>query len=171
MKQYVVDAFSKEVFHGNQAAVCVMEQWIPEELMMNITKENNFSETAFTVKEGNAYHLRWFTPGGEIDLCGHATLGTAYVILNFYETEAEQVNFQTRSGLLTVKRSGDLYEMDFPAYNLTPVTVTDAMEEALGARPAEAFMARGGVLYCRMDGTHIKMSGHVAVYSEAELFV
>lgn len=99
MKQYVVDAFSKEVFHGNQAAVCVMEQWIPEELMMNITKENNFSETAFTVKEGDAYHLRWFTPGGEIDLCGHATLGTAYVILNFYETEAEQVNFQTRSGL------------------------------------------------------------------------
>ena len=85
MKQYVVDAFTDSVFHGNQAAVCVLEQWPPEELMMNITRENNFSETAFTVKEGDKWHLRWFTPGGEIDLCGHATLGTAYVLYRFIE--------------------------------------------------------------------------------------
>ena len=67
MKQYVVDAFADSLFHGNQAAVCVMENWIPDCVMMNIAKENNFSETAFAVKEGDAYHLRWFTPGGEID--------------------------------------------------------------------------------------------------------
>ena len=72
MKQYVVDAFTDRVFHGNQAAVCVLDAWLPEELMMNITRENNFSETAFTVREGVKWHLRWFTPGGEIDLCGHA---------------------------------------------------------------------------------------------------
>ena len=72
MRQYVIDAFTDSVFHGNQAAVCVMEKWPSEEMMMNITRENNFSETAFTVKEGEKWHLRWFTPGGEIDLCGHA---------------------------------------------------------------------------------------------------
>ena len=72
MKQYIVDAFTDRIFHGNQAAICVMDRWIPENLMINITRENNFSETAFAVKEGPKYHLRWFTPGGEIDLCGHA---------------------------------------------------------------------------------------------------
>ena len=81
MKQYVVDAFTDKVFSGNPAAVCVLDEPISEELMMNITKENNLSETAFAVKKGDAYDLRWFTPGGEIDLCGHATLGTAFVIM------------------------------------------------------------------------------------------
>ena len=97
MKQYVVDAFTDKVFHGNQAAVCVLDAWLPEEMMMNITRENNFSETAFTVKEGEEWHLRWFTPGGEIDLCGHATLGTAFVLLNYYEKDAEKVVFTTLS--------------------------------------------------------------------------
>ncbi|BEU88795.1 hypothetical protein TAMA11512_22590 [Selenomonas sp. TAMA-11512] len=84
MKQYVVDAFTDTVFHGNQAAVCMTEQWPDEALMMDITGENNFSETAFTVREGNKWRLRWFTPGGEIDLCGHAALAVAYVLFRFY---------------------------------------------------------------------------------------
>ena len=74
MKQYVVDAFTDTLFKGNPAAICVLERWLPETLMMSIALENNFSETAFAVKEGESYRLRWFTPGGEIDLCGHATL-------------------------------------------------------------------------------------------------
>ena len=115
MKQYVVDAFTDKVFHGNQAAICVLDTWLPESLMMNITRENNFSETAFTVKEGEKWHLRWFTPGGEIDLRGHATLGTAFVLLNFYEKEAEKVVFTTLSGDLTITRRDDLFEMEFPA--------------------------------------------------------
>ena len=142
MKQYVVDAFTDRVFHGNQAAVCVLDNWLSEELMMNITRENNFSETAFTVKEGEKYHLRWFTPGGEIDLCGHATLATAFVLLNFYEKNAPRVVFTTLSGDLIVSKKGDLYEMEFPAYDLKPVPVTDAMAEAIGVRPLSAFMAR-----------------------------
>ena len=84
LKQYVVDAFTDRVFAGNPAAICVLEQWLPDELMLAIAKENNLSETAFTVKNSSGYELRWFTPGGEIDLCGHATLATAYVLLNFY---------------------------------------------------------------------------------------
>ncbi|MBQ7605614.1 MAG: PhzF family phenazine biosynthesis protein [Firmicutes bacterium] len=149
MKQYVVDAFTDQVFHGNQAAVCVLDNWLSEELMMSITGENNFSETAFTVKEGEKWHLRWFTPGGEIDLCGHATLGTAFVLLNYYEKNAQQVVFTTLSGDLTVKRKGDLYEMEFPAYDLKPVEVTSAMEDAVGASIKEAYIARD--LLCVLD--------------------
>lgn len=77
MKQYIVDAFSDRVFHGNPAAICILDQWLPQEQMMNITRENNLSETAFAVKKQDRYHLRWFTPAGEIDLCGHATLAAA----------------------------------------------------------------------------------------------
>ena len=149
MRQYIVDAFTDKVFHGNQAAVCVLEEWLPEERMMDITRENNFSETAFTVKEGEKYHLRWFTPGGEIDLCGHATLATAFVLLNYYEKGAGQVVFDTLSGDLIVNRRGELFEMEFPAYALRSVPVTDAMEEALGIRPVEAYMARD--LLCVLD--------------------
>ena len=142
MKQYVVDAFTDRVFHGNQAAVCVLDEWLSEELMMNITRENNFSETAFTVKEGEKWHLRWFTPGGEIDLCGHATLGTAFVLLNYCEKDAQQVVFTTLSGDLIVTRKGELYEMEFPAYDLKKVPVTAAMEDAVGAPVREAYLAR-----------------------------
>lgn len=142
MKQYIVDAFSDKVFKGNQAAVCIMDEWIPEELMMNITLENNFSETAFAVREGDRYRLRWFTPGGEIDLCGHATLGTAYVIFRFYDTEASVISFRTMSGELVVRKEQDLLVMDFPSYELKQVTVTDEMEQALGIRPLEAYMGR-----------------------------
>ena len=149
MIQYVVDAFTDKVFGGNPAAVCVMDAWLPDELMMSITRENNLSETAFTVKEGESYRLRWFTPGGEIDLCGHATLGTAFVIMNHVDTNAKTVSFETLSGRLTVKRIGDLYEMDFPAYDLKPVEVTPAMTEAIGAAPIAAYMGRD--LLCVME--------------------
>lgn len=142
MKQYIVDAFTDRVFHGNQAAVCILEEWPAEEMMRNITLENNFSETAFAVKEGDKYHLRWFTPGGEIDLCGHATLATGFTLLNFYEKEAERVVFTTLSGELTVERREGRYEMEFPAYALKEVPVTAEMAEALGAAPSRAFMGR-----------------------------
>lgn len=142
LKQYVVDAFTDKVFGGNPAAVCVMEEWLDDETMLNIARENNLSETAYAVKEGSDYRLRWFTPGGEIDLCGHATLATAYVITRFYEPEADEVRFQTRSGLLTVVKKGELLEMDFPSYSLTKVEVTDEMEKAIGVRPTEAYISR-----------------------------
>ena len=142
MKQYVVDAFADRVFEGNPAAVCLPEAWPSEEQMMAITRENNLSETAFAVKERDRYKLRWFTPGGEIDLCGHATLATAFVIMNYYDTHLEEVAFDTLSGVLTVKKKQDLYEMDFPAYELKPKEVTSAMEDAIGARPVEAYMGR-----------------------------
>ena len=149
MKQYVVDAFTDSVFHGNQAAVCVLDNWPDEELMMDIARENNFSETAFTVKEGEKYHLRWFTPGGEVDLCGHATLGTAYVLYRFYEQDAEKLIFTTLSGDLIVTKKGELLEMEFPAYDLKPVEITDTMRDVLGVEPKAAYIARD--LLCVLD--------------------
>lgn len=149
MRQYVVDAFTDIVFHGNQAAVCVLNQWLDDTLMMSITKENNFSETAFTVKEENAWHLRWFTPGGEINLCGHATLATAYVLFRFFEKDSERLVFTTLSGDLIVTKRDDLLEMEFPAYDLKPVAVTDTIEDAIGVRPTAAYMARD--LLCVLD--------------------
>lgn len=149
IKQYVVDAFTDKVFKGNPAAVCILSEWIPDMLMQNIAKENNLSETAFTVKRENIYELRWFTPGGEIDLCGHATLGTAYVLFRFIEKDSGSISFQTKSGQLIVKKVNDLYEMDMPAYPLTEVPVTDEMELAIGFRPLEAWLGRD--LVCVME--------------------
>lgn len=140
MKQYIVDAFTSKPFSGNPAAVCVMESWPSEESMMKLAMENNLSETAFIVKEEAGYHLRWFTPGAEVELCGHATLASAFVILNYYEPESELVRFDTLSGVLTVKRKGELYEMDFPTYELKEIPVTDDMERAFGVRPVRAVL-------------------------------
>lgn len=158
MKQYIVDAFAEKVFSGNQAAVCVMEKWIPDELMQSIAKENNFSETAFTVKEGNSYRLRWFTPGGEIDLCGHATLGAAYVLLRYYEKDSESIVFQTLSGELRVERRGDAYEMDFPKYEYREIPVTDEMEQAMGVRPVGAYLSRDLLLLFDSEETVVSLN-------------
>lgn len=142
MKCYHVDAFAEKPFEGNPAAVCVLDSYPADELMQKIAMENNLSETAFTVKEGDHYRLRWFTPGGEIDLCGHATLGTAFVLFSYFEKEAASITFQTMSGPLTVVRKGDLLEMDFPAYELKQVPVTKAMEDAFGVSITEAWLGR-----------------------------
>lgn len=104
--------------------------------------ENNLSQTAFAVKDGNDYRLRWFTPGGEIDLCGHATLACAFVILNYYEPDRDEVVFDTMSGRLKVTRQDRLYSMDFPAYELRQTEITEQMAEAIDIRPKEAYMGR-----------------------------
>ena len=144
MKCYVVDAFAEKCFAGNPAAVLILDQPISEKLMQNIAMENNLSETAFAVKTGGAYHLRWFTPGGEINLCGHATLATAYVLANFYAKE-DEFRFDTLSGRLTVTKEGDMFELDFPAIATREYAITDDVAAALGANPLEAFIGRDPV--------------------------
>ena len=149
MKCYHVDAFAERLFEGNPAAVCVMAGWPDDGLMQAVAVENNLSETAFTVRENGRWHLRWFTPGGEIDLCGHATLGTAYVLANFAEPGATRFVFDTLSGELVVMRCGDMYELDFPAYEMKSVPVTEAMEAAIGKPVKAAWMARD--LVCELE--------------------
>ncbi len=140
MKQYIVDAFTDKPFAGNPAAVCVMEAPLPDSFMQKLAVENNLSETAFLLREGDGWRLRWFTPGTEVDLCGHATLASSFVALNHYENETDVVHFFTRSGTLTVARKGNLYEMDLPAYPSREVPVTKEMEAAFGVRPVKALL-------------------------------
>lgn len=149
LKCYIADAFTEQVFKGNPAAVCILDKWPEDTLMQNIAMENNLSETAFIVGKNNRFQLRWFTPGGEIDLCGHATLAAAYILFRFVVPEWREVAFETMSGLLTVRRDGELYEMELPTYTLQQVPVTDSMEHAIGARPVQAWMGRD--LVCVME--------------------
>lgn len=151
IQQYIVDAFANQVFQGNQAAICCTDEQLNEALMQSIAIENNFSETAFLVplepiaSDGDAlrYSLRWFTPGGEIDLCGHATLASAFVVSNFLNPGAKQVTFVTqKSGELPILMNENAITMNMPAYHPHQIEVTDAMERAFGVRPTEAWLDR-----------------------------
>ena len=146
MKQYVVDAFTESVFHGNPAAVCVMDRWLSDDLMQQIAIENNLSETAFVVPEGDRYHIRWFTPGTEVDLCGHATLASAFVLTRFYDTAARELAFTSLSGELRVRKAGDLLELDFPARPPKAVPCTAQMQEIVHGLPARAYLDRDLIL-------------------------
>jgi PhzF family phenazine biosynthesis protein len=146
---YQVDAFTDRPFAGNPAAVCPLEAPIPEALMQDIAAENNLSETAFFLRDGNAFGLRWFTPTVEVDLCGHATLAAAFVLMTEIEPARREVTFRTRSGLLPVRR-GDAGEfvLDFPASPAAPVDPETAAQvtRMLGAKPAEVLRASVGTL-------------------------
>ena len=146
MKQYIVDAFTKRVFHGNPAAVCVMEAWLPDELMQQIAIENNLSETAFMVREGERYHIRWFTPGAEVDLCGHATLATSFVLTRFFDPQAEELVFTSLSGELRVRKADELLELDFPSRMPRPVPFTTQMRQLVHGLPAQAYVDRDLIL-------------------------
>jgi PhzF family phenazine biosynthesis protein len=139
---YQVDAFARGVFTGNPAAVCPLRSWLPDATLQAIAMENNLSETAFFVKQGANYHLRWFTPGVEVDLCGHATLAAAWVIFEKLEPGRPEVIFQTLSGELRVTRKLDLLALDFPARPPEPVQATPALLAALGGCPREVWAAR-----------------------------
>ena len=146
MKYYIVDAFSDKLFHGNQAGVCLLDEWLKDEMMQNIAAENNLAETAFVVKREKYYDLRWFTPVTEIDLCGHATLASAFVIANHLDKGITVMDFHTKSGVLTVSVIGDMYEMDFPARKPEKLEVSPLMEQAAGVSVLEAYKSRDMLL-------------------------
>jgi predicted PhzF superfamily epimerase YddE/YHI9 len=140
---FQVDAFTSRIFGGNPAAVVILkEDWLADELLQAIASENNLSETAFVITRSQPFPLRWFTPKIEVDLCGHATLASAYVLLTHYFPAHSQVKFATRSGELIVARSGGQLAMDFPARPGERIPVSDEMIAALGAKPIEAYRAR-----------------------------
>ena len=142
MKYYVVDAFANEVFTGNPAGVCVLDGPIDSKRMQDIAFENNLAETAFFYRDGDTYRLKWFTPVDEIDLCGHATLASAYVVMHFVDPGAQSVRFQTLSGLLTVTRDGEILTMDFPSRKPVPTPIPLGLEDALGVKITEAHLSR-----------------------------
>ncbi len=142
MKYYIVDAFTDAVFGGNPAGVCLPEGPLDAGLMQKIASENNLPETAFVVRRDGYYDLRWFTPETEIDLCGHATLASAFVLTNFVDKSLHTVHFETLSGRLTVTRDNDRYLMDFPSRAPAPCPKPALLEAALGVRVTETYQSR-----------------------------
>lgn len=139
---FQVDAFTRRRFEGNPAAICPLPKWLPDATLQSIAAENNLAETAFFVAEPEGYRLRWFTPAVEVDLCGHATLAAAYVLMDCLGFGANQVTFHSRSGPLTVIRADDLYSLDFPARPGTLAPANPILAEALGATPEAILEAR-----------------------------
>lgn len=141
IRQYQVDAFTTQVFAGNPAAVCPLEYWLQDGTLQAIAGENNLSETAFFVPSANGFHLRWFTPLAEVDLCGHATLASAHVIFEIFGYDEPAITFETRSGELNVVRRGRRLEMDFPSSQIKPCATPDALLAGLGQSPVELLCA------------------------------
>jgi len=141
-----IDAFARHAFEGNPAAVMPLNDWLDDELLQKIAAENNLSETAFFVPEGakgDGYRLRWFTPTTEVDLCGHATLASAFVVFGWLAPWRRSITFQTeKAGALTVTRDGELLVLDFPSRPPGPCTMPEVLAAALGKRPAALFAAR-----------------------------
>jgi PhzF family phenazine biosynthesis protein len=134
---FKVDAFTNRVFSGNPAAVCPLDYWLDDGRLQSIAAENNLSETAFIVNRGGYYQLRWFTPQIEVDLCGHATMASAFVIMNHIDPSLMEVTFGTRAGELIVKKDGDLYAMNFPAHVPRVCKAPEDLLKALGLPPQE----------------------------------
>jgi len=139
---YQLDAFTRRPFGGNPAAIVILDEWLPDDVLQNIAAENNLAETAFVIPKGAVCPLRWFTPTVEIDLCGHATLATADVLFRERFPELRRIAFTTLSGELAVERATDGLAMDFPSRPGRTVDIGDAMVAAAGARPREAYLAR-----------------------------
>jgi PhzF family phenazine biosynthesis protein len=143
---FQVDAFTNRLFGGNPACVVPLTNWLSKEIMMEIAKENAVAETAFFVEKGDRFHLRWFTPEIEMDLCGHATLATAHVLKSHLNYTKEQVVFQTLSGDLTVSFSNELYSLDFPSRKPLPATLPAIIQQSLNIQPMLVLKSRDYVL-------------------------
>jgi len=158
MKYYVVDAFTDKIFSGNQAGVCLPDKPIEAETMQNIAAENNLGETAFVVRNGGNFDLRWFTPAVEINLCGHGTLASAFVISNFLDKGRKEMSFNTMSGVLGVVRKDDLYELNFPSWEISPVEITPLMRESVNVQILEAHLSRDLVLVVNSEDDVVKVT-------------
>lgn len=149
---FQVDAFTSKPFGGNPAAVVPLTEWLSDELMLDIAAENNLSETAFFVPKDGQYHIRWFTPAIEVDLCGHATLATSHVIFNELKLETEKIKFHSdRSGSLGVVKDSDRLVLDFPSYPMTEIGQVAGLAEALGAEPQKTWEAQGNMVFMLLD--------------------
>lgn len=142
LRIYQADAFASSLFKGNPAAVVRLHAWLPDQIMQQIALENNLSETAFFIPESGHFHIRWFTPKAEVQLCGHATLATAHILFNELDFPGDVIDFESKSGVLTVAKVGDKLQLDFPADFATEVAPVPAFAEAFGALPLATFKGR-----------------------------
>lgn len=168
LRLFQVDAFTETALSGNPAAVIPLDQWLDDELLLAIAIENNLSETAYLVPEGEGWRLRWFTPGGEVDLCGHATLATAHVLLAELGERRSELLFATRSGRLSVQEAGEGYRMDFPAQpprSVAPQGQAEAqlVVDGLGASPERVLQSEDWIAVYpdQASVAALKPNGHV----------
>lgn len=156
LKLYQVDAFANKLFSGNPAAVCPLEYWLSDELMQSIASENNLSETAFFVKMGEKYQIRWFTPNAEVELCGHATLASAFVIFNYLNHSSSSILFESKSGELRVNRQENILQLDFPALSYKAFEPPEALIQYLTVTPDEVYQSAFDLLCVFKDETVVQ---------------
>ncbi|HEX6982865.1 MAG TPA: PhzF family phenazine biosynthesis protein [Balneolaceae bacterium] len=165
---YQVDAFAEHIFKGNPAAVCPLDEWLPDEVLQNIAMENNLSETAFFVEQEDGYRLRWFTPAIEVDLCGHATLASAHVLFEHLGYGEEIIRFDSNSGELKVRKNGGRLVMDFPSSELNTVEMPDNLEKALGITVKEVFQATDYLCILESEGQVHNLNPDFKMMSQIE---
>ena len=141
MEYHIIDVFTDRLFGGNAAGVCLLTEWLPENILQNIAAENNLSETAFLVNRGDYYDLRWFTPAIEIDLCGHATVASAFVLFEEAEKTAKEISFKTMSGIMKVSKENDLLHLDFPSRPVLICPEYQSFERSFHVKPAAVYKA------------------------------
>ncbi len=152
---FQVDAFADQVFEGNPAAVVPLKGWLPDDSMQKIAMENNLSETAFFVRSENGFHIRWFTPVSEIALCGHATLASAHVIFNHLDYRGKEISFESKSGILKVKKENSLIVLDFPASKISVIEMPENLKKAFQIQPVKCIRGRDDLMLVFEDETDI----------------
>jgi len=168
ISQYQVDAFADTIFQGNPAAICPLDKWLDDAVMQAIAAENNLAETAFFIKKGDQYAIRWFTPTNEVDLCGHATLASAFVLFDHLGVSADRVAFDSASGILNVTRKGALLEMDFPSEIPEPVAIPGNLESALGSSIIECAFNQDYIAVLPSEQAVVELTPELTLLSEIE---
>ena len=169
LKTYQIDAFATKVFEGNPAMVVPLKSWLDDDLMQKIAEENNLSETAFFVQKDEIYELRWFTPKGEVDMCGHATLASAYVLFECLGYDKEEIDFATKSGHLKVYRDGKYFVMDFPVQEIKSSDKYQKIEEAFGIKPLALFESMDYIVVFENEVDIINATPDFALLKELDL--
>ena len=165
---YQIDAFAENIFEGNPAAICPLDEWLPDEVLQNIAQENNLSETAYFIKEGNDYHIRWFTPTVEVNLCGHATLASAYVIFEILGLKNDEILFQSRSGELRVARKGKMIELDFPKSEISQCGIPAEITQAFGKKPIEVWQSDDYIAVYENESDIVSISPDFAILGQLD---
>jgi PhzF family phenazine biosynthesis protein len=169
LKIYQVDAFTNKVFEGNPAAIIPLDSWLNDREMQKIARENNLSETAFFVKEGEEYHLRWFTPVSEVDMCGHATLASAYILFEVLEHPLNEITFNSKSGLLKVIKKDDAYTMNFPIQDIQPCNVPQKLLDAFETTPLVCFSGMDYILVFETENEVLHTQPNLELLNEIDL--
>lgn len=167
---FQIDAFTDVLFGGNPAAVCPLEYWLDDHILQQIAAENNLAETAFFVKESaDQFHLRWFTPEIEMDLCGHATLASAYVLFEELGYSNSRIEFKTRSGALRVEKENDLFVLDLPSRPPKRATLPKSIKDGLNILPNEVWKSRDYVLVYEREEDIIKIQPNMGILNQVNI--